>query len=166
MAKKMQKNSKVKYQRKRGMSVIMIIGVLLAVLFLPTTIILGIGMMPTLVLLVIYMGRRKSKVITVGAMNFSGCSPYVFELWFSGQDIVNSLTILMDPKAIIVMYSAALVGYAIDWGLTEIVSGVMREKAKAQLKSMRKRQSELVDRWGETVRGASALDKGGLSLKK
>jgi len=165
-AKKLQKAKKKGRGLSFGMQVLLIIMALASVLFLPLTVMLVIGMAPTIVLLLVNWKRKKSKVVTVGALNMAGCSPYAFKLWTSGMDFSNSMYITLDPNTILVMYGAALVGYIVDWALSGIVAGVMLERAKARLKSIDKRQAELEERWGKKVTGEVALDKFGFPVEE
>ncbi len=165
MAKKIKtKKNKAASKNMMGPRLVIILGVLISVLFLSTTVMLCIGMVPTLVVAFVNFGKKKAKAITVGAINFAGCSPFVFELWTTGRDMANSLNIVLDANTIMIMYGAAMVGYIVEWALTGIVAGIMREKGKGKLKSIKKRQAELVDRWGKKVTGAIPLDERGFPL--
>lgn len=166
MAKKKKNANKEKKKGAFGMRLLIIMSVLLSVLFLPTTVMLCIGMVPTFVVFFVNIKAKKSKVITVGAANFAGCSPFMFELWKSGRDMSQSLHITLDPQTIMIMYGAALVGYIIDWALTGIVAGIMVERGKARMKNIRKRQTEMVDRWGKKVTGEQPLDPHGFPIEK
>lgn len=129
--------------------------------FLPTTILLFIGMMPTIVAGYIDRSRRKAKAITVGAMNLAGCTPFLFQLWTHGHTYHKSLELILDPMTITVIYIAAATGYVLDWGMCGIVSSFLHQKGLVQQKHIKERQRELVDRWGKEVTGDFALDESG-----
>lgn len=134
---------------------------MLASAFLPTTILLFVGMLPTLVAFYIDRGSRKAKAMTVGAMNFAGCSPFLFQLWQQGHTYETSLKIIFDPTTISLMYVAAAVGYALDWALCGVVASFLQQKALVQQNHIRDRQKELVERWGKEVTGDFVLDEAG-----
>lgn len=144
--------------------IFLILGLIMAAVFLPTTFLLIVGMIPTPFALFVDRTKGKSKVITVGAMNLAGCSPFVFELWTIDHSFPKSFEIVTDPYAIIVMWSAALVGYVVNWAMTGIVSVSLYQRGLARQKAIVKRQKELVDRWGKEVTGDIPLDQFGFPV--
>ncbi|MCD8496997.1 MAG: hypothetical protein LRZ85_02285 [Alphaproteobacteria bacterium] len=100
----------------------LVLGIITGVIFLPSSFLLMVGMVPTPVAVFVDRSRKKTKALTVGSMNLAGCSPFLFDLWIRGHDFDTSMSIALDPKAIIVMYAAAGVGYLLDWAMTGVVS--------------------------------------------
>jgi hypothetical protein len=62
------------------------------------------------------------------------------------------------------MYSAAGIGYMIDWALSGIVATIMIQRSSGRLKAIRTRQDEMVERWGREVTGEMVLDSEGFPL--
>lgn len=166
MLKAMAKKKKDSKKKRGGLGrqSMLIFGVLTALVFLPSTVLLLVGMLPTPFAFLADRTKKKSKVITVGAMNLAGCAPFLFELWGAGNDFDASLDIITDPGAIVVMYSAAAVGYLISWAMTGIVANIMYRRGRAREKAIQKRQKELVERWGREVTGDIPLDETGFPL--
>lgn len=158
--------AKVKKKKSLGWKgqVLFIAGIFTGAIFLPSTILLLVGMIPTPFALLTDRTRAKSKVITVGAMNLAGCSPFLFQLWTVDHSYGKSLSIVTDPFAIVVMWSAAAVGYILNWSMTGIVSSVLYQRGQARQKGIQKRQKELVERWGQEVTGDLPLDAQGFPL--
>ena len=73
--------------------------------------------------------------------------------------------LITDPRTIIVMYSAAGIGYMIDWALSGIIATIMMQRATSRLKAIRERQEEMVVRWGPEVTGELLLDSEGFPLE-
>ncbi len=144
----------------------MVIGLLMAIVFLPTTIMLGVGMLPTIVCASVDRTKGMVRTMTVGAMNLAGCIPFIIELWAKGHTFDISFDYLIQPRTIIVMYFAAAMGYLIDWAMTGIVCSIMIEKAKGRIKDIEKRHTALVERWGIEVNGLIPLDPDGFPLEK
>lgn len=140
-------------------------GLLLGIVFLPTTVLLIIGMMPTIAAFFVDRSKRKTKAITVGSMNLAGCVPFVLELWMGGHNFDMSFSIVTDAKAIVVMYAAAAVGYLVDWAMTGIIASFLLQRGKARLKAIDKRQKELVERWGKEVTGDVVVDQYGFEIE-
>ncbi len=147
-----------------GRILVAVLGVA-AVIFLPTTILLIAGMLPTIVARVIDRSPERLKAVTVGCMNFAGCFPFWYTMVQTGHKVDNSLAILTDPLTIVVMYSCALIGYLIEWICTIIVSGLMVQRGKARLDLIKKTQDEFVTRWGSEVSGDLPLDDYGFPLE-
>lgn len=136
-----------------------------ALVFLPSTFLLAIGMLPTLVAALTTRKKRLARAITVGAMNLAGCSPFLLELWVEGQTFEKGFYIISDPKAVVVMYSAAAVGYLVDWAMSGIVASVMFQRGQTRKKQIKKRQQELVERWGAEVTGDLPIDEYGFPVQ-
>lgn len=137
---------------------------ILAVVFVPTTVMLTIGMLPAIVASLVDRTKERTLGLTVGAMNLAGCVPFVIDLWTSQHSIDRSVEILSDPLTIVVMYMAAGVGYVIDWALTGIVAVFLTENGKARLESIDQRQKQLVARWGAEVSGDVSLGPDGFPV--
>lgn len=146
------------------LKVIVIFMMLTGLVFLPTSIILIVGMLPTLVATLLDTHPEKTKGVTVGAMNLAGCAPFVIQLWKSGQSPEHAMQVIFDPFAIVVIYAAAAVGYLIDWSLTGIVSSFLSQRGRARLNDINAQQKQLVERWGQEVTGEIPLDAQGFPL--
>lgn len=163
----------LKSKSKRGGSkrtwtgqIFLVMGVIMGIIFLPSTFLLMIGMVPTPVAAFVDRSRKGSKVMTVGAMNLAGCSPFLFDLWLKGHTFDASMMIALNPKAIIVMYAAAGVGYILDWALTGVIAGAMVHRGESRAKVIREEQDTLVQRWGRKVTGEVSLDEFGFPMEK
>ncbi|MFK7840519.1 MAG: hypothetical protein AB8B83_09365 [Bdellovibrionales bacterium] len=159
MAKKVQKKKSFKGQA------FSVAGLLMAIVFLPTTLMLMIGTLPTFAALFVDRTKRKTKVVTVGVMNVAGCVPFILELWTKGHNFERAVEIISNPQAVVVMYSAAAVGYLIDWAMTGIVASFLLQRGKARSKAIKKRQEELVQRWGREITGEVNVDKYGFEVE-
>lgn len=146
-----------------GLQVMMIFGLLAAVLFMPTTILLVVGMLPTVVAALIDR-KGGARAITVGSLNLCGCIPFLMDLWTKGHTRELAVDLITEPLTIIVMYAAAGIGYMIDWALSGIVATIMVQRSGARLETIRKRQEELVARWGREVTGELPLDAEGFPI--
>lgn len=138
---------------------------LLGVMFSSMAIILMIGMIPTIVSMIVDSTKGKTRTITVGCVNFAGCTPFLVEMLKKGNNIEDAVSYILEPRTIVVMYMAAAMGYLIDWALTGIVSSIMVQKAKKRLKDIESEQKALVERWGMEVTGALPLDEYGFPLE-
>lgn len=147
-----------------SLSLLLLIFAVVGVWFMSSALILVIGLMPLFVAFFVDSSPNKTKAITVGAMNIAGITPFLIELWTTEATMDKALTIIFDPMAIIVIYSAAGVGYVIDWAVTLMVASFMYQRGVARKKAIEERQAELIKRWGEEVSGKVPLDHEGFPL--
>ncbi len=156
--------------RKKKLSakgrLLLIVFVLTAFVFNATTILLFLGMMPTIAARLVDRTPERTKVLTVGFMNFAGCFPFWFQLVQKGHTLGAVLEIMSKPLTIVIIYSTALVGYLIEWGVVGFIASIMVQKAKQRLVNIKKIQEELVKKWGPEVTGDLPLDPQGFVIEK
>ena len=151
--KKVKKKKKGK--KKQSKVQIFLIGfILLAAAFLPTAFFLFISLLPFFVAYFTDKSKKKTRTITVGALNFAGCVPFLMEMWTTDHSLDKAFAMLFSVIPIIVVYAAAAVGYIIDWAMTYIVSNLLYQRGLARKKAIEKRQADLIERWGQDVMGA------------
>ncbi len=128
--------------------------------FLPTSLLLFFGFMPTFAALVIDPTPDKIKTMAVGAMNLAGVVPFLLQLWTSGnaQNIETAFHIVAEPETLITMYGTAAVGYVIFYGISGIVAALLLQQGKSRLEEVRKRIMELERKWGREVTGIGGLE--------
>lgn len=134
-----------------------------ALAFLPTTILIFFGMMPTFAALVIDPTPDRIKTMAVGCMNIAGVVPFLVELWTGGeaQSIGAAFAIVARAESMITMYSAAAAGYIIFYTVSGFVSKIILERGKVRFEEVKRRLSELERKWGREVTGAVPLDERG-----
>ena len=155
--------------KKRGMSVqtrvLLVFTLLASIVFLPTTVIVAVGMLPTLVAVFIDRTSEKTRGLTVGAMNLAGCMPFVLQVWTGRNSIDQAASIIADPRTVVVMYCAAGVGYLLDWAISGLVASIMVQAGTARAAGIKRRQAELIERWGKEVTGEIPTDRLGFPLE-
>lgn len=154
------KTGKSKKSKNKG-RLFLVMGAIMAAVFLPTSTLLFVGMMPTIAAYITDRTRKKTRVFTVGALNFAGCYPFLLELWMQGSGFEKSVEIILEMQNIIIMYIAATIGYLIDWSISGVVAGIVYQSGLMRVKAIEDRQEILVDRWGPEVTGRYPLDKQG-----
>ncbi len=146
--------------------IILMAAVAMAIVFLPTSFMLGIGMLPTFVALLIDRSRGKLKALTVGAMNLAGCLPFILELWVQGHNFQNAVMFMTQPRTIVVMYFSAAIGYMIEWAVSNITTSIVLERGKARIKEIEKIHEDMEEKWGKEVSGKLPLDQYGFPAEK
>jgi hypothetical protein len=152
-----------KRKKKMGWkgNLLLIAGAACFIMFRAVSIVLVVGMVPTLVCAIIDRSQGYVKTWTVGVMNFAGCVPFMLEIWKKGGSFEMAFAYIIQPYTLMVMYFAAGMGYVIDWAVKGMVSALMVQQAKSRLKAIQEHQKELIDRWGPEVTGTIPLDEFG-----
>lgn len=167
---KNKKRKKNKNKKKSKISFrwifISIFSVAFMIMFLPTTFLLAVGLLPTFVAIVVDREPGKNKSLTIGAMNFAGCFPYLVGLWTESNSMDLAIGYLAKPETVIIMYSAAAVGYLINWAVTMGVSSILVQKSLLRIKKIGEEKTALEERWGKKVNGQYDLDESGFIIQK
>ena len=130
----------------------------LAIVFLPTTVVIAFGMLPTLVARILDRTKERSVAMCVGAMNIAGCFPFLFELWQAPHTLRTAYGILLEPSTLLVMYSSALVGWIIYLNVPPIVSMFLIRKSENRVRDIERKLEQLVVVWGEEVKNKLPVD--------
>ena len=134
-------------------------GMVVAVMLLPSTLVLIPAMVPTLVARIVDPAPGRHLTITVGSLNFAGALWFMHDLWSAGQSFSAIVPTLTDT----IGWLAALVGAGTGWALSALMPILSRSiattKSNLRMSRVRKSQEDLVEQWGNPVRGGSTLPK-------
>ena len=153
----MAKDKKEKKKKESGgglsLKLAFLIILLSAVVFLASTVVMAVLMIPTLVALLIDRSPQKSIGMTVGLVNFAGVVPFWLDLWENGHTLKKAMAIATDPTALLIAYGAAAIGWVIYTNITPFVATIVVRKTQQRVKDIEQRQKALVKRWGAGVTG-------------
>lgn len=124
-----------------------------AVFILPSVMILGIGMTPTLAAMITDRRKEKYATLCVGCMNFTGVLPFMIELWTNDHSYDNAFRLIGEPFTWLVMFGAAAIGWAIYFVTPGIAGMFIGMRADQRIQRLRRRQRDLVEEWGPGVAG-------------
>ena len=122
-----------------------------ALVFLPSTIVFSVCMIPTLVAAIVDNHQQRTAWLTVGAMNLAGTVPIWFSLWDMGHTVSAAFQLVSTSGTIILSYGGAVVGWIIYYNVTPFVATIVLGKNEARYKTIERRQKELIKKWGEEV---------------
>ncbi len=123
----------------------------IGLMIIPTVIVLAVALVPMGVAFIMERGKGHYGGITVGVMNLAGTAPYLADLWAQGHTVQVALGIITNVFAWMMLYGAALFGWAIYSTTPAVVSAVMTMTAGNRITAMRAQQKELVMKWGPDV---------------
>jgi len=165
MAKKDKKDKKDKKPKKANAGklsfkarLLMVFVLMVGLVFLPTSMLLFFGMIPSMVAFFISGRGLGARASTVSAMNLAGCIPFVFKLWSMENDFESSFKIITNMNYMSIIYVSALFGYMIDWVMTGLMSSFLYQKGINRMKAIKKRQELLIEQWGKEVTGVAEND--------
>jgi len=119
--------------------------------FLPSTLLFAVCLIPTLVAYITDNHQRKTAWLTVGAMNVAGIVPIWFNLIETDHTIDNAIALVSDPSNIMISFGGALIGFFIQMNVTPFVAGIISLKNEARLRTIEKRQKDLIIKWGKDI---------------
>jgi len=126
-------------------------GLGLLLLALPTTMVLAIGMAPTLG--AFFADKTPGRYLTkcVAGTNFAGVFPSLYSLWTIGHDLKTANGIVTDLNTWLLMYFAAAMGWLLFLGLPGAVAVFRSLNATRRIYVLREKQKLLINDWGDNI---------------
>jgi len=124
----------------------------------PTCIVLGVGLLPSIVAYIVDRTGGRYLTVTVALMNFCGALPGVAKLWQAGQAYDAAWRIAFDPLHWLASYGAAAVGWIIYLAVPPILAAFYGRASLTQIEKLKRDQANLVEAWGEEVTQAGPQD--------
>jgi hypothetical protein len=142
--------------KKRGPWLWICLAMPVAVVMLPATIVLLVAMVPTVVARIVDPAPGRQLTITVGSLNFAGALWFMYDLWSPWPTFAAIGPTLGDMLG----WLASLVGAGLGWAIYSLMPIASRSiattKSNLRLNRLRKSQEQLVEEWGNPVRGIHA----------
>lgn len=131
----------------------------LLLLALPTTMVLAIGMAPTLGAFIADKTPGHYLTKCVAGMNFAGVIPSLYHLWTTGHDLKMANNIVTDLNNWLLMYGAGSMGWLLFLGLPGAVAVFRSLNATRRIYVLREQQKMLINEWGDCVLPAAVAVK-------
>lgn len=122
------------------------------------TLLVCVGLLPSLVALVTDTDENRSGLATIGYLNLAGVLPFLVELWQNGQTMEAALRIVRDPFSWVVMFGSAGVGHLMLYTIPPIVASMVLMKQESRLRTLREGIRQLEAIWGADVSNALPLE--------
>jgi hypothetical protein len=127
--------------------------------FMLPTLILCVGMFPTVIALFTDNDRSKTSLTAVGAMNVAGVTPFIIDLWQKGQTMENALAILNEPQTWVVMLGAAAVGQMIVFAIPQAIASMTVSRMESRAALLKENLETLKRIWGPEVATTKPLER-------
>ncbi|MDD3181865.1 MAG: hypothetical protein PHD48_03560 [Alphaproteobacteria bacterium] len=122
------------------------------------TLLICLGLIPTVVALFTDADSHRSKLATIGYMNLAGVLPFLLELWQKGQSMEVATAIIRNPMSWAIMLGAAGIGHLILYAIPPMIASIIVINQEARLKVLRQGLQELEKIWGSDVGTMAPLD--------
>jgi hypothetical protein len=132
--------------------ILLLVGLIgLLALALPTAIVFGVGMAPTLASFVVDPERPRYRTYSVSLLNLAGTVPFIIDLWAGTHSLHNALAIVYNVFSWLVMYGSAAAGWALTVAMPSVVTIGYNAWADKRITLNRQEQARLVQEWGPGV---------------
>lgn len=129
-------------------------GLLVMVFALPSFIIVGAGMIPTVLARALpATPDQKRGAMAIAMLNFAGVLPVLAMLWSRGHSIDNALQLLGEPLPWLLMLGSAAIAVMLQSVLPNAAISVMERAAQQRVRQLKAQQRELIAEWGGGVQG-------------
>lgn len=122
------------------------------------TLLVCLGLLPTLVALFTDSDSHRSGLATIGYMNLAGVLPFLVELWQKDQTMEAALGIVKDPASWVIMLGAAGVGQLMLYAIPPFVASMVLIRQESRLKTLREGVQQLEAIWGPDVANTLPLE--------
>jgi hypothetical protein len=143
-------------RRKKRRARLGVLGIVFAMggfFVLPSIIVFLAGMIPTIVAYMTDRDEQKYAALTVGPTNIAGVVPMIIELWLSyNHSVSGAIALLLSPISWLVMLAPSVLGWVCYNTVPKAVSQYLTKRAREEITQIRRRQSRMVQEWGEEVR--------------
>ena len=127
--------------------------------FILPSLLICVGLLPTLVALINDRDWQKSSAMTIGFMNIAGVAPFLLDLWQQGQTMEAALHILGQQNTWLIMFGAAGVGKLILYAVPTAVATLTLTRMEVRLRALKAGLEQLKVIWGPDVATTAPIDQ-------
>ena len=131
--------------------VVMMVLAALVPFSLPTVVLAGFALLPTLASWATEKGPNKYAFLCVGGLNFAGLFPYLFSLWFGVHTLDEAIHMLTDPIMLMTTYGCAAIGWGIYAAMPPMVASYLAASSHRRVNNLKGAQKKLIEEWGDEV---------------
>ncbi len=125
--------------------------VTLAIISLPTMLLIFFGLMPSIVALVIDRTEGRSATFCVLGMNLSGLFPFLTDVWFQVHTTDMAIRIMTNVFNLLIIYGSAGFGWMLYMALPPVITTFLSAMSQRRVAVLRENQAKIIEEWGESV---------------
>lgn len=122
------------------------------------TLVVCLGLIPTVVALFTDTDENRSGLATIGYLNLAGVLPFLIELWQHGQTMDVAMRIVRDPYSWLIMFGSAGIGHLILYAVPPMIASIILINAESRLKVLREGVQQLEAIWGPDVGTSTPIE--------
>lgn len=123
----------------------------LAIISLPTVLLIFFGLMPSIVALVIDRTEGRYATFCVLGMNLSGLFPFLTEVWFQVHTTDMAIRIMTNVFNLLIIYGSAGFGWMLYMVLPPVITTFLSAMSQRRVAVLRENQARIIEEWGEGV---------------
>lgn len=109
------------------------------------------GMLPSIVSDVIDKTDTKLASRVIMSFNFSGISPYLFEMWNNQDNGQVVFRIMYDPSTWGAVYIISMLGWLAIWLFPTVMILIIRKSSQVKVIAYKEEQDRILDEWGHQI---------------
>ena len=115
----------------------------------PASIMVAIGLLPTLVAYLVDRDPEKYAPFAVGGGNLAGLVPYLFVYWDGPHTFNAAFAVIADVSTLIVVYVPAALGWVMHSSMPTVAAIYLKVSTDSRIQHMVREQEQLVRIWGD-----------------
>jgi hypothetical protein len=123
----------------------------LAIISMPTVLLIFFGLMPSIVALVIDRTEGRYATFCVLGMNLSGLFPFLMDIWFQVHSTDMAIRIMTDVFSLLIIYGSAAFGCMLYMALPPVITTFLSAMSQRRVEALREKQAQIIEEWGESV---------------
>ena len=123
----------------------------LAIISLPTVLLIFFGLMPSIVALVIDRTEGRYATFCVLGMNLSGLFPFLTDIWFQVHTTDMAIRIMTNVFNLLIIYGSAGFGWMLYMALPPVITTFLSAMSQRRVAVLREKQVQIIEEWGESV---------------
>jgi len=123
------------------------------------TLLVCLGLLPTIVAVFTDTDSSKSGLATVGYLNLAGVLPFLIELWQKGQTMEVAMMIIRDPYSWVIMFGSAGIGHLILYAVPPMITSIVLINLEGRRRTLREGLKQLEAVWGPDLGTTHSLEE-------
>lgn len=123
----------------------------LAIISLPTVLLIFFGLMPSIVAMVIDRTDGRYATFCVLGMNLSGLFPFLTDVWFQAHTTDMAIRIMTNVFNLLIIYGSAGFGWMLYMALPPVITTFLSAMSERRVATLREKQAQIIEEWGDSV---------------
>ncbi len=118
----------------------------------PASVILAMGLLPTLVAYLTDRDPEGYAAFTVGGFSFAALVPFLLTFWEGPHTLNAALAITINVSTLVIVYVAAVIGWVLYFWMPAVAAVYLKMSAESRTQDMQREQEQLIKEWGQGLK--------------